>query len=127
MTEAEMVGLFIESTQALDSNFQFWLSITFATLVAAYLASERIPITLKIVAVVLYALVSTLFFARHLTMANTLFSLSEQIIALDSETYVVSTGENAFIGLLYLITFVVGSLSTISYVLFVSRKKGGDG
>ena len=34
MNEAELISLFLETSQSLDSNFEFWLTVSFGLLVA---------------------------------------------------------------------------------------------
>ena len=121
MTEAELVGAYIESLQAIDGNFQFWLSITFALLVATYLANRSIPKALQFIASTIYLAASVLFAVRLFTLGVTLTSLRDQIVSLGSQTHVVSTLTNALIGILYLGIMVGGTLATIAFVAIRGR------
>ena len=123
MTEAELVAAYLESLQAIDGNFQFWLSITFAMLVAAYLASRSIPKALQFTALTIYVAASVLFTVRLFTLGLTVTSLQNQLASLGSQTRVVSTGTNGLIGVLYFGIIVGGTLATIAFV--VSRGRGG--
>lgn len=66
-------------SNAIDAQFQFWITVTFAAIVAAYLAGPRLSLRLKVVASCLYLLVSVLLAlrtAQHVLAMNELIRLS---------------------------------------------------
>ena len=117
MTEAELIELFIDAAQTMDSNFQFWLSITFALLVASHLAKGTISRPLQVVALSLYLAASTLFFMRHNVIGGALESLRVEIQTLDSNILLLTGSENQTIGYLYWVIFLGGTLATVVYVI----------
>jgi hypothetical protein len=121
MTEADLIERYLQSAQVMDSNFQVWLSITFALLVATYLANKKIPPALQWIALVLYGAVSTLFTIRHVIVGETLASLSAQIVEMQSSTSVATSNENSLLGILYILILVGGTLATTVFVILHNR------
>lgn len=116
MTEAELISLFIQSSQALDGNFEFWLSVSFALLVASYLVTEKIPWPVLLSTVSLYIAATALFMVRGMNMGKTLTSLREQLEAMGSTTAVISAGENYLVAGLYFLIMLGGTALTVIFV-----------
>jgi len=116
MTEAELIGLFLESSQALDSNFEFWLTVSFALLVASYLVTEKIPWSVFTVTISLYAAATALFMIRGMTMGRTLTSIRDQLESMGTTTSVIAAGENYLVAGLYFVIMLGGTASTIVFV-----------
>ena len=116
MTEAELISLFIDSGQALDNNFEFWLTVSFALLVASYLVTEKIPLTVFVITIVLYVVSTVLFMIRGATMGRTLTSIRDQLDAMNSQTSLISTSENLAVAVLYFLIMVAGSVATTVFV-----------
>jgi hypothetical protein len=55
---AELVALVLTQRASIDLQFQFWLTITFGVIVAAFVAGPRLNYGLRILAAVLYLLAS---------------------------------------------------------------------
>ena len=115
MSEAELI-LFIESSQALDSNFEFWLTASSALLVASYLVTERIHFSVFFVATFLYIASTILFMMRGATMGRTLTSILDQLRALNGETSLISANQNLAVAALYFVIMVTGSTATVLFV-----------
>lgn len=116
MSEAELISLFVEISQALDSNFEFWLTISFALVVASYLVTERVPLAIVVVTIFLYIVATVLFMLRGATMGKMLSSIRDQFDAMNTDTFVLSAYENYSVAVLYFVTMVAGSLMTIAFV-----------
>ena len=116
MNEADLLNLFIESSQALDSNFEFWLTVSFALLVASYLVTEKIPYPVFLMTVFLYVVSSILFMVRGMTMGRMLTSIRDQLVAMNSETTLISAAENLFVAALYFVIMIAGTAATIAFV-----------
>lgn len=122
MSEAELISLFVESSQALDSNFEFWLTVSFALLVASYLVAEKLPFPVFLITVFLYIVSTGLFMLRGATMGRMLTSIRDQLDALNSETTVISSAENYSVAVLYFEIMITGSLATIAFVYWRFRR-----
>jgi hypothetical protein len=55
---AELVALVLTQRASIDLQFQFWLTITFGVIVAAFVAGPRLNYRLRILAAALYLLAS---------------------------------------------------------------------
>lgn len=122
MTEAELISLFIESSQALDSNFEFWLTVSSALLVASYLVTERIPLAVFLITIFLYVVSTILFMIRGANMGRTLSSIRDQLDAMNSEISVISASENFTVAALYFVIMITGSITTAIFVYWRYRR-----
>ena len=122
MNEADLIGLFIESSQALDSNFEFWLTVSFALLVASYLVTEEVPYPVFLITMFLYVAATTLFMVRGMNMGRTLTSIRDQLVAMSSKTALISSNENMFVAVLYFVIMISGTTATIAFVHWRFRK-----
>lgn len=122
MSEAELISLFLEASQSLDSNFEFWLTVSFALLVASYLVTERLPYAVLLLTMFLYIVSTALFMVRGITTGRTLTSIRDQLDAMKTETVLVSAGENLFIAGLYFVIMITGTAATIVFVYWRFRK-----
>jgi hypothetical protein len=116
VTEAELINLFIETSQALDNNFEFWLTVSFALLVPSYLVTEEIPRPVFLVTTSLYAAATALFMARGMTMGRTLTSIRDHLESMGTTTSIITAGENYLVAGLYFIIMLGGTASTIIFV-----------
>ena len=65
MTEAELFTLFLAVNQDIDTQFQFWLSITFAVLVASFVADERLSRKERIIIAIVYLSAAAILLMRY--------------------------------------------------------------
>ncbi len=126
MSETDLISLFIEASQALDSNFEFFLTVSFAVLVASYLVTERIPFPVFLITIFLYFAATTLFMIRGATMGKTLTSIRDQLDAMNAETSLISANENLLVAGLYFVIMITGSIATIAFVYWRYRKLRGQ-
>lgn len=122
LNEADLLNLFIESSQALDSNFEFWLTVSFALLVASYLVTEEVPYPVFFTTTFLYIVSTVLFIVRGMTMGRMLTSIRDQLVAMNSGSALISAGENMFVALLYFVVMITGTAATIAFVYWRFRK-----
>jgi hypothetical protein len=127
MNEADLINLFLELSQALDSNFEFFLTVSFAVIVASYLITEKIPFPVFLITISLYLVSTILFMIRGATMGRTLTSIRDQLDAMNSEISLISANENLLVAGLYFVTMIAGSLTTIAFVYWRFRKLRGSG
>jgi hypothetical protein len=127
LNEADLISLFIQSSQALDSNFEFWLTASFALLVASYLVTEEIPYPVFWITTFLYVVSTVLFMVRGMTMGRMLTSIRDQMAAMNSETALISADENQLVALLYFVIMIAGTATTIAFVYWRFRKLRNQG
>ena len=53
---SDLLNLLLAQRASIDVQFQFWLSITFAVIVAGFVAGRRLDLKLRLLAAVLYVL-----------------------------------------------------------------------
>jgi len=66
---AELTELYFIRESGVDIQFQFWLTITFATVVATFVAGNRLDRKLRWVAAVLYLLATAVLVSRWYYLA----------------------------------------------------------
>ena len=117
MTEFEIVQLLGEAGDSVNANFQFWLSSSFAVLLSFFFAGDRIVGFIKWSVVALYT-ASSILFSIRLFVAGVQSQIYVQMLEdVGSNTVVLSSGINSFIGLLYLIILLIGTITTIYFGL----------
>jgi hypothetical protein len=122
LSEAELIGLFLETSQSLDSNFEFWLTVSFALLVASYLVTERLPYSVFMLTMFLYIVSTVLFMLRGMNTGRTLTSIRDQLDARNSEIVLIGADENMVVAGLYFVVMITGTVATIAFVYWRFRK-----
>jgi hypothetical protein len=122
LNEAELISLLIESSLALDSNFEFWLTASFALLVASYLVKEEIPYPVFLITSFLYIVSTILFMVRGMATGRMLSSIRDQLGTMNSETAIISANENLLVAALYFVIMITGTATTIAFVYWRFRK-----
>lgn len=56
VSTSDLLNLLLTQRASIDMQFQFWLSITFAVIVAGLVAGRRVNLKLRLLAAVLYVL-----------------------------------------------------------------------
>jgi Ca2+/Na+ antiporter len=122
ITEVQLLQLFLQVNADIDTQFQFWISVTFAVLVASFVADERLSRVERGVISGLYLCAATILLYRYLS------ALSYQRYALDLFTHygVEQPAQATTAGRLRLALFTLGSLVAAMSVLFpglLSRRR----
>ena len=121
MTEAELISTYLQTLDAVNSNFEFWLSATFALIIAFYFASDKISDQMYRIILFLYISMSVLMFARLIEVGLTNESVRAQLEALDAETYISSMAANTVFAMGFWLIMILGTIGTVMFV--VSSKK----
>jgi len=124
ITEVQLLQLFLEVNQDIDTQFQFWISVTFAVLVASFVADERLSRAERIAITALYFAAAAIVLFRY----GTAISYQDDVLGM-FDTYgvarpAVATGA----GRLRIMLFTFGSLVAAWSVLFpkfLARRRGG--
>ena len=103
----------------LGTQFQYWLSITFAILVARYVAGERFLMTWRIFAAVLYGLATAVFSIRYyvsgLNFRNYLGELGTR-----GDLW---TGQSSILIGIRMTLFMVGTIGTLWFLFAPESEK----
>ena len=79
---AELAELFFIRESAIDDQFQFWISITFAVIVANFVGSKRLSPRARVVIALLYTLAVVVLVSRMYYVAIQLIQFREQLEAI---------------------------------------------
>ena len=115
MTEAELLAAYWDTFGRMDSNFEFWLSGTFAMLLTFYFASSRIDKRLKWLLVTLYATFSITFIARFMSWVSVSGLIRDDLVAVNSSYLALSEGQNMTIPIGFALVFALGFFGTLFF------------
>lgn len=113
MTEVDLLSLFFAVNQDIDTQFQFWISITFAVLVASFVADERLSRVERAVITLLYMSAATIILLRY----TSALAHQRDVLELFSANGLTQPELPTFAGLLRLSLFTFGSLIAALSVL----------
>jgi hypothetical protein len=114
ITEVQLLQVFLDVNADVDTQFQFWISITFAVLVASYVADERLSRAERGAIAALYLCAATILLFRYLSALTYL----EFVLQLFDRYGVVRPTLPTPAALLRLALFTLGSLVAALSVLF---------
>ena len=119
---ADLLSLLLTQRGSIDLQFQFWLSITFAVIVAGFVAGRRLDFKLRLLAAALYVLATAHLGTRWMYDGG----VGERWVAV-----LVSRGVD--IGIpwvsvyLRMAVMLLGTVSALVFLLRHDRREGGDG
>lgn len=119
MSEIELLSLYLDVNQDIDTQFQVWISITFAVLVASFVADERLNRLERVVIALFYGAAATILLLRYqsaLGMAGEILSM------FDANGYELPPTPTTAVRL-RLILFRVGSLLAAASVVFATGSR----
>lgn len=112
LSTAELLELLLILRSELGTQFQYWLSITFALLVARYIAGDRFNMRWRIFAAVLYGLATAAFsMLYYVTAQNFRIYLAELNKRGD-----LWTDQSTTIIAIRMTLFVVGTIGTLWFL-----------
>jgi len=115
MTERELIETYYELLNFINSNFQIWLSATFALTMAFHFAGENISKPLKRYLFALYGVASFIFFVRFMNAGVMLGPIRDRVAEEHPATALAWFFSPTLIGPLIIIVMVAGSVGAIYY------------
>jgi hypothetical protein len=118
-TAAENLELILSVNESLDAQFQYWLSISVAGIVATFAGGEYLKLKMRFVLVFLYLLASMLFmfkFIAMLVLAGNLATLNE------ASQNLQTAGLAPYIFWTRTILFVGGVIATVWFMLTARQR-----
>jgi hypothetical protein len=111
LTNEELILLYDVVTGSVNAQFELWLTITFAVIIASYLAGHRLARSLQYLMATLYTAVSVLLFLMLLGAVQ----FSQQFDALNVGT---SSESNVVLAIVVLRTsvWILGTIATIVFI-----------
>ena len=79
LTVKDLLELVLASEQFIDSQIEFWLTVTFATIVASFAGDAYLTKSTRIIVSVLYILATILFMSRWIYEAQDLFIYMDEL------------------------------------------------
>ena len=116
------------STLALtDSIFQIWITLTFAVLIAIYVAERRFDPGLYRLVFALYAFASGILFVRFASAAYQAFHYKNLLITRGFEPWPVPNIVSLVIGIGTFVFLVSGTVGTLWFVRNAWKSASADG
>ena len=78
ITNAELLELFFVSNEFIESQFQYWLSISFAAIIATSIVGERMANPIRYTLIVLYVMATVLFLLRYISAVEEFRSIATE-------------------------------------------------
>jgi hypothetical protein len=111
---AELAELALLSTATMDTQFQYWISVTFAVVIAGFVAGERLTRRMRYIAATLYVLATFVLISRFLDSAQVTGSFIDAL----AETGVDAlSGPGSFTAGSRFLLFGVGSVAALFFLL----------
>ncbi len=114
---AELSELFLQAQALIDTQLQYWMSITFAVVVAGFVAGKRLTLRLRCIVGVLYALATFTLLIRTMTTGADAVAIANTLQ--ESGSIIFHTGPSIILSRLLL--FGLGTIAAL-YFLLVSRR-----
>jgi hypothetical protein len=122
MTEMELLELLKAANEEVDANFQFWLSASFAVLMAFFFAGDRIVGYIRWVVVLLYVTSTTLFVYR--IRASGVMATRVRVVLEDMGSDFLTVGSDTsaiVIGGSFMTIILVGTIATVYFCIFSKK------
>lgn len=110
--------LLLESS--IDIQFQAWMAISFAVIVACYSAGDELETRIRIAISIIYSSAAYALFARWMTEVVRLQDLQLELVARG-----ISFDAYWFAPPARMLTYILGSLITVGAVFYFKNKKTG--
>ena len=118
LTNEELIQLYDVVTGSVNAQFELWLTITFAVIIASYIAGHRLAKSLQYLIAILYTAVSALLFLMLLGAVQ----FSEQFDALTAGT----SSASDVVGTIVVLRTSVWILGTIATIVFIFKGHNDD-
>jgi len=123
VTIAELYELLYIVLEAADRVFQFWMSASFAIVIAAFLAADRLSKRMYQLITFAYLLVSLNMFLRYAVNANRFAAIRTELVE-RGEWYDVPTSLAA--GVTQGAVFIIGTVGTLYFVWQTYKARQND-
>ena len=116
MSQESIYSTLYAALSLTDSIFQIWLTLTFAVLVATYVAERRFHRSMYRLVSILYALASAVLFTRFASAAYQAFHYKNLLVTRGFEPWPVPNFVSLTIGVGSLGLLFAGTLATLWFV-----------
>lgn len=112
LTTEELIELIGVTTANVNSQFELWLTVTFAVIIASHLAVHQLPKNFRHLVAVLYTSVSILLFLMLLSAIG----LAQEIAGWDTMEFYSGEPIRLAIAILRIGIWVLGTLATLMFI-----------
>jgi len=112
LTNEELIDLYGVTFSVIHSQFELWLTITFAVIIASYIAGHKLSRLFQFLIAGLYLFVTTLLFLMFMTAvqyANQMIGTPDAMILFDSPM-------TRAVAILRVGIWVLGSIITVAFI-----------
>jgi hypothetical protein len=111
----ELTQFLFQTLSQMDTQFQYWMSVTFGAIVAAFLAGDRLRRSVRVFAAALYLLATTALLIRFLAAGFTATSI--QVYLDSAKAAVVGSYLPGLLRFIRPPLFILGSGATVYFLL----------
>ena len=115
MSEAEMIEMMYEALGYADRNFEFWLSATFAVVLAIHFTANRLTTLLYRLIVFLYISATVLFISRWAVAAMQYGAFRRELLEANASIWISGNAMEAIVTIAYLVVIVGGTVGTVYF------------
>ena len=115
MTEAEVIEMMYESLGYADRNFEFWITASFAVILAFHFSADKLTTLMYRLITFLYCSATILFVSRWSVAALQYASFRRRLIDMDAAAGVSGNVMESIVTLAYVVVIVLGTLGTIYF------------
>ena len=113
-TLAELTEFYFLGQAAMDTQFYFWVTVTFAAVVAGFVGGDKLTFGLRVLISVLYLLAAAVLVVRFVTAA----SVIDEIRAfLDEAGALINEPRNSFLILLRATLLIFGTAAAFFFLI----------
>lgn len=113
ISTAELLELALLARSSVDDQFQYWITITFAVIVASFAADEKLNRNWRLTISLLYLLTTGLFFTRYYADAQHFLTLISAFAERGGEW---PTSYVPALGALRIFVYVAGTALALSFL-----------
>ena len=125
MTEAELLELLLNLTEGFNTVLEFWISITFAFVLAIHFSSGRMSLRLHKYLFILYTTASIIFTGRAIGLAANGLGVVNRISDAGYEGLSGIPNQPLLIVVATILLMVIGTIATLIFTRTLNRDLNG--
>ena len=115
MSESEVIEMMYEALGYADRNFEFWISASFAVILAFHFSGARLTTLMYRLITFLYLSATVLFMSRWSVAAMQYAAFRQQLIDMGASIEVSNDAREIIITVAYVIVILLGTIGTVYF------------
>ena len=115
MSNAELLAYASAAIEGMGAQFQYWLSVSFAAIVASFMGANRLTNKARIILTVLYSLAVITFLFAYLAYLESV-TVSGDIVAQRDTEILMPASYGLFLIISRALIFIFGTATTIWFI-----------